>query len=46
LDETGQCLHAYELEFKHPKTNQTVKFNADLPECFRIIEQKIENGDL
>lgn len=46
IDETGQCLHAFELEFIHPKTNQIVRFNADLPECFINIQNKIENGDL
>lgn len=46
FDETGQCLHAFELEFVHPRTKQLVKFNADLPECFINIQNKIENGDL
>ncbi len=26
------CLHAYSLEFKHPSTDQQVKFEAPLPE--------------
>ena len=46
IDETGQCLHAYELEFTHPKTKKTVKFNAELPECFEKIKKQIEDGEI
>lgn len=46
IDETGQCLHAFELEFIHPETKKVVKFNAPLPECFINIQKKIEVGDL
>jgi len=28
---TGQCLHAKELEFVHPKTNELVRFSSPLP---------------
>lgn len=38
IDETGQCLHAYELGFVHPKTNQYMKFTCQTPECFKKIE--------
>ena len=29
---TGQCLHAKELEFVHPKTGKQVHFNSPLPQ--------------
>ena len=35
----GQCLHAGELTFAHPKTGETVHFTAPMPEeMARIIE--------
>ena len=35
----GQCLHAGELTFAHPKTGETVHFTAPMPEeMTRIIE--------
>lgn len=37
----GQMLHAYELEFKHPITNQQMKLQAPLPEYFKEILNKI-----
>jgi len=46
IDETGQCLHAFELEFIHPKTKQVVCFSAEIPDCFRNIQKMIEDGDL
>ena len=33
----GQLLHAYSLEFLHPKTKEKVKFTAPLPEDFKKI---------
>ena len=33
----GQMLHAAKLEFIHPTTNQTVKFEAKLPQYFEQI---------
>ena len=33
----GQCLHAAELEFKHPVTNKEMKLEAPLPEYFEDI---------
>ncbi|MBE6138356.1 MAG: RluA family pseudouridine synthase [Firmicutes bacterium] len=37
IDESGQCLHAKELGFVHPKTKEYVEFNSELPECFMNI---------
>ena len=35
----GQLLHAYRLTFTHPKTGQTMTFEAPMPEYFlRILE--------
>ena len=37
IDETGQCLHAKELGFIHPKTNEYVEFTSELPNSFTNI---------
>ena len=34
LDDSGQCLHAKELEFIHPVTKKQINFNAELPNEF------------
>lgn len=34
LDETGQCLHAKELGFIHPRTKEYMHFECELPETF------------
>ncbi len=34
IDDTGQCLHAKELGFIHPKTGEEMHFEAELPPCF------------
>ena len=46
IDETGQCLHAQELGFKHPTTGEFMNFTCDLPECFTNILEKFEKGDI
>ena len=33
----GQCLHAKELTFTHPKTGKTVRFSCALPESLQTI---------
>ncbi len=38
---TGQCLHAKTLCFTHPKTGETLKFSAELPEDFRKLLTKL-----
>ena len=39
IDESGQCLHAKELGFVHPTTNEFMKFDSNLPDCFiRILD--------
>lgn len=42
IDNTGQCLHAKELGFIHPKTKKYMEFNSELPECFLNILKKFE----
>jgi len=37
FDESGQCLHAAELGFIHPKTGEYMEFSCPLPECFTNI---------
>jgi len=37
----GQLLHAYELSFNHPKTNERMTFAAPLPMDFEEILKKI-----
>ena len=40
LDDSGQCLHASELGFVHPRTHQYMEFHSELPECFvNILNQ-------
>ena len=39
----GQMLHAKTLEFKHPTTGKTVKFEAPLPEYFENILKELGN---
>jgi 23S rRNA pseudouridine1911/1915/1917 synthase len=40
---TRQALHAKSLQFVHPETNQTMKFNSDLPDDMQSLLEKIEN---
>ena len=42
IDNTGQVLHAFELELVHPKTGEIMKFNAKIPECFNKILNMFE----
>ena len=42
----GQMLHAKILEFKHPSTNEVVRFEAPLPEYFKKILEKLDKSDI
>ena len=45
IDKSGQCLHAKELGFIHPKTNNYVEFTCELPDCFiNILNTFKEEG--
>lgn len=37
IDESGQCLHAKDLGFVHPKTGEYLEFHSELPESFTNI---------
>ena len=40
----GQCLHAGELSFTHPRTNETVHVKTPMPECMKkIVKMMFEN---
>ena len=42
IDDSGQCLHAKELGFVHPKTEEYMEFTSELPECFTNILNMFE----
>jgi len=42
IDDSGQCLHAYQLGFIHPKTQNYMEFKCELPECFLNILNKLK----
>lgn len=42
FDDSGQCLHAKELGFVHPRTLKYMHFDSELPECFINILKKFE----
>lgn len=39
---SGQCLHSKNVEFRHPKTGEVMRFETELPEYFSEILRKIE----
>lgn len=38
----GQCLHAKKLTFPHPKTNEQMSFESELPDYFKEVLRKLE----
>ncbi|VEU77092.1 RluA family pseudouridine synthase [Mycoplasmopsis columbina] len=42
VDELGQRLHAYKLEFIHPKTNKKIKVYANVPKEFNVADFDFE----
>ena len=42
FDDSGQCLHAKELGFAHPRTGEYMQFDSELPKCFLNILKKFE----
>lgn len=40
----GQCLHAKELSFIHPRTNELVTFECDLPDYFNQLLNLFRKG--
>ena len=43
IGDNGQFLHAHTLGFIHPRTNEYLEFNVDLPEYFKDYIQQLEN---
>ncbi len=43
INDTGQCLHAKELGFVHPKTLEFMKFDSELPQEFIDIVNIFKN---
>ena len=37
----GQCLHAAELRFLHPRTGEPVTVEAPLPDWFRAVLERL-----
>ena len=42
----GQMLHAKQIEFVHPKTEEKMKIEAPLPEYFRNIIEQLDNEEM
>lgn len=38
----GQCLHAYKIEFVHPRTNELMQFSAEMPDVFKKVLEELE----
>ena len=38
---TGQCLHAKEIKFIHPRTKEKMEFQTELPEYFKDVLSKL-----
>ena len=43
FDVVGQCLHAQKLEFKHPITQKDMCLEAELPQYFKDILDKLKD---
>lgn len=41
---SGQCLHAWKLEFMHPVTGKKISLEAELPEYLKNIIKELEEG--
>lgn len=41
---TGQCLHATQLRFLHPRTGEPVELQCELPEEFQAYLRKLRGG--
>ncbi|MBR1762973.1 MAG: RluA family pseudouridine synthase [Eubacterium sp.] len=39
----GQCLHAKQIGFVHPKTGEYMEFESELPDYFKSFLKKLEN---
>ena len=46
FDVVGQCLHAQKLEFKHPITQKDMCLEAELPQYFKDILDKLKDREI
>ena len=46
FDVIGQCLHAQKLEFKHPITQKDMCLEAELPQYFKNILDKLKDREI
>ena len=46
FDVVGQCLHAQKLEFKHPITQKDMCLEAEFPQYFKDILDKLKNREI
>lgn len=46
FDVVGQCLHAQKLEFKHPITQKDMYLEAELPQYFKDILDKLKDREI
>ena len=44
IDATGQCLHAKELGFIHPRTGEKMEFSSEIPSSFSTILEQFKNS--
>ena len=45
ISETGQYLHAKKIGFYHPRTNEYIEFDSELPLYFKDYLEKLRNED-
>ena len=46
IDDSGQCLHAFQIGFNHPTTHKYMEFKCELPECFKCILKGFEEENI
>jgi 23S rRNA pseudouridine1911/1915/1917 synthase len=44
IDTQGQCLHAYKIEFIHPRTKETLRFTAEMPPYLSNLLEQLRQG--
>ena len=42
LETQGQCLHAQRIEFIHPRTQEIMQFEAEMPEVFKQVLEELD----
>ena len=44
LETQGQCLHAQRIEFIHPRTQEVMQFEAEMPEVFKQVLEELDKA--